>query len=170
MSRVTNEIARAVAEKLVQSKKDEQVVLEKELQVVIRDMYIASLPKGLMVAYKTYEEWFDTCNQILLKGVGITPGYNYYRIGDALPKNTQFLELTDEQVKEILRLEGSIKSKKGEIESLRNQIKTALLTYRTYKNIEDNFPEAFVLLPVRVSTLPMINIKDIRCKLDKANC
>lgn len=170
MSRITKEIASAVAVQLVQPKSDELKQLENNLQETVRKMYLLSLPSGIMDAYEKYKDWFQQCTNITLSGAGLKLGYKYYKIGQALPKYLQRLELKESDAELIIKIENQIDAKTKEIAELKNAIENALYNYRTYKNVEDNFPEAFRLLPVRVSTVPMIPIKEIRCKLNKDNC
>lgn len=170
MSRITKEIATAVAVQLVQPKSDELKQLENNLQETVRKMYLLSLPAGIMDAFAIYKDCFQQCSNVTLSGAGLKLGYKYYKIGDALPKYLQRLELKESDAELVVKIENQVEAKKMEIAELKTAIENALYNYRTYKNVEDNFPEAFRLLPIRKSTVPMIPIKDIRCKLDKANC
>jgi hypothetical protein len=79
--------------------------------------------------------------------------------------------MDDNQSAVVLYFSNKIETMEKGIRELIINIEAALFNLRTYANVEKEFPEAFKILPVsKVNTGLMVNIKDIRCKLDVANC
>lgn len=171
MSRITKDIASAMAKQLTESQSKEISQLGNELTAVCRQLYIDSLPAGILLVYKKWMEWFDSTSSIIINGPGLTQGYKYYNIGESLPKNKGRIEVDANQADDIVMLENKITVKKKEYNELKSSIEAILFNLRTYKNVCDKFPEAAKYLPAQKTPAPiMITLKDIRCKLDKANC
>lgn len=171
MSRITKDIASAMAKQLTEPQSQEIRELNGELTGVCRLFYLNRLPDGILSAYKKWIEWFDTTSSIEIKGPGLSQGYKYYNIGESLPKNKNVINVTSEEANQIVALENKISIKKQELNQFRGSIEVILFNLRTYKNVQDKFPEASKFLPTQKAPAPiMIALKDIRCKLDKANC
>jgi hypothetical protein len=172
MSRITKEIASAVAKELCSSKQSEISDLRKELQITMRKYYLSILPDNIVVQFGENSEYFKQVSSVKITGENISNMYKYYSIGDALPQSNSFerLNLTPKQSLNIVRIFDLIDDKEKAISDLKISIEVALYNLRTYGNVEKQFPEAFEKLPPITTTAVMINIKDIRCKLDKANC
>lgn len=173
MSRITKDIATDVAIQLTANKKAEIKKLEDELAGFITGIYEASLSDLIKQAFKKHKGFLHTTNSIRLTGAGLSVGYKYYALSYELPKCNscgQF-PMNDEQSAKIVKLDDKIQDLIKEHRDLKQSIENALYNLRTYANVEREFPEAFKLLPVKsVNTALMVNIKDIRCKLDGANC
>jgi hypothetical protein len=172
MSRITKQIAEAVAKALLEQKSNELKELNILLTQQVRSFYIKSIPQGVLDLYAGSPKWFKEVSSIRLTGVGISDMYHYYSIGDSLPNPANIIfNLNDKQAEIVASLDSQISDKKKKINELKANIEVALYNLRTYKNVEKEFPEAFKLLPeIAYNTSLAINIKDIRCKLDKANC
>lgn len=171
MSRITKEIASIVATELITPKVKIMNDVKNQLKTLVRGYYIDSLPGGLLAQYKKYGEWFSTTASVRLVGEGISQGYKYYGLGEILPQNKGVLHLDERQSLAVVLIENEIETKEREINILRTNIEAAIYNLRIYSNVEKEFPEAFKLLPAsKVNTGLMVNIKDIRCQLDKSNC
>ncbi len=165
MSRITKQIAEEMAKHLVEPQTLEITKLTGELTTVCRQFYLDSLPEGILPVFKKWLVWFDSTSQIRIEGPGLSQGYKYYNIGESLPKNTDSIVITAEQAADIIAIE------KEERSQLRESIEVILFNLRTYKNVQEKFPEAAKYLPAQKTPAPvMILLKDIRCKLDKVNC
>jgi hypothetical protein len=173
MSRITKEIASAVAKELVQPKQEEKMVLQALLKDHLRNYFLTTIPEDVLIEFHKNPNYFNTTHSIRIQGEGITDSYNYYSIGEELPysRKTDRVLLPPKVAAAAVKLIDAIKDKKYEIEKLIKEIEVALYNLRTYKNVENEFPEAFKRLPpTPLTTALAINLKDIRCKLDKTVC
>lgn len=172
-TRITKAIAEAVAKQLVQSKQAEIKQIQDNEADFISGFYEASLSQLVKDGFKKHKGFFHTSSSIRLSGSGLTQGYRYYALNKNYPvcNSCPVFPVSDEQANTIIEFETQIEEKTKSMRELFNNIEAALINLRTYNNIEKEFPEAFALLPKQaVNTALAINIKDIRCKLDKANC
>lgn len=171
MSRITKDIASAMAKQLTEPQSKEIAELNNDYAALCRQFYLEKLPDGILPAYKKWIQWFDTTSQIVINGPGLSQGYKYYNIGESLPKSSNKIEVTAEQANQIVAFENEIARKKQELNTFKSSIEVILFNLRTYKNVCDKFPEAAKFLPAQKTPAPiLIQLKDIRCKLDKANC
>jgi len=171
--RITKEIAANVAKQLVSSKKEEIKSLKSQQSEFITTIYEASLSELIKQAFKKHKGFLYTTTSIRLIGSGLPVGYKSYQLTKVLPQCNscgQF-PMNDEQADVIINFSNKIEDLEKSTHELQNNIEAALFNLRTYNNVEKEFPEAFKLLPAsKVNTGLMVNIKDIRCKLDKGNC
>jgi len=169
MSRITKQIAEAVANQLVLPKRQELQKEEQKLHQITTDIYLKHIPSQVMDAYDKYHEWFNKTESVYLN----TNGFNYEYL--ALTKNypkqrNKYPEFTAAESAKIRVQFDIVADLKKSIEKLKFDIETAVFNLRTYSNVEKEFPEAFKLLPAKQTTALIVNLKDIRCQLDKANC
>lgn len=169
MSRITKAISEDVAKQLLSSKLEEIGVLKKELKAKGTEIKLRTIPKDVLKAYNSNKSYFRTTNSEYANGVGLD---RWFSISfETLPCNSQAIQLTDEEAEFLLILTDKISDKTKEYKNLKIQIETALFNLRTYNNVEKEFPEAFKLLPkLSVNTSLMIDVKKLRCKLDKSTC
>lgn len=173
MSRITKEVAEQVAKNLIEPKVQEKAKLSQLLTNHLRDYYLTTIPEDVLIEFHKNKDYFSTCYSIRIQGEGVSDAYTYYSIGEELPTSNKKdrIQLPPKTAEKAVKLIDSIRDKKTEIEKLSREIQIALYNLRTYKNVETEFPEAFKYLPeAKVNTALAINIKDIRCKLDNANC
>jgi hypothetical protein len=171
--RITKTIATDVASQLVQAKKIELKTLRDNQAEFITDIYEASLSDLIKNAFKKHKGFIYSGSSIRLNGEGLSVGYKNYPLSKELPKcnSCPSFPLTSEQSAIVVDFENKIDTKEKEVKELFNNIEVALINLRTYGNVEKEFPEAFKLLPpANINTGLIINIKDIRCKLDAVNC
>jgi hypothetical protein len=170
--RITKTIATEVAQQLIAVKNEELKHLRLQQKTFIRDIYLTQLPKDVLICFGKNPKYFRTTSAIYINGPGLPQGYKTYSIGDPLPSiNGDRITVTELYSTDIEKNEDAINTKSKEINELFDNIEAALINLRTYNNVEKEFPEAFKLLPpASINTGLMVNIKDIRCKLDKANC
>lgn len=170
MSRITKQIATAVSNQLILSKNQD---LEKERSVLSElttKIYLKSIPQDVLKTFETHPSYFKTQSFVDI----CEKGFNYERFNmtKALPicNSRYYAELSPEDAVLLRKQHSIVVDLKNQIELLRRDIENAIFNLRTYNNVEKEFPEAFKLLPKRQSTALIVNLNDIRCKLDKANC
>lgn len=170
MSRITKQIATSVANQLVLSRNQDLKKEQLKLSEIVTSIYLSKIPDEVMEFFKLYPVFFKTKGGIKLNGNGFN--YEFFPMTKNVPDNNDsycglFSKEDCDKIKNQWLL---IQKLQAENDKLHFDIETALVNYRTYSNIEKEFPEAFKLLPARQITALVVNIKDIRCKLDKANC
>jgi hypothetical protein len=122
-----------------------------------------------MDTFKTHPKYFDKGNSFYFTGVGLNS--QYVSIGKDLPKSSRYISVTEDQAIKINEFSDSVDKLTKAKSELYRDIENALFNLRTYNNVKEQFPEAFLLLPPSlISTSVSLNISDIRCKLDKNNC
>lgn len=166
MSRITKEIATEVAKTLTKGKKDEYEALEKQLSETVRDLYNETIPDEVKLFQQKFPSFINVRGSVELKGNGFS--YEYVVVKPSVITNTNectCLYPTPDQAKTLQQIKNKIYDLKKEYNTLFLDIENALLSLRTYSKIEKEFPEAFVLLPNRISTALAININSIREKL-----
>lgn len=169
MSRITKEIAADVATKLLSGKNQEIEKLKEDLRSFVKKCYMAALPKEVVAFFEgPHKEFLRTIRTARFIGEGL--GYEYYAFNEGLPQINNIITLNSKEAAHIVALNNKIKDLSDGYRMLYTEIENALYAYHTYKNVESEFPEAYALLPVKTNTGLMVNIKDIRCKLNTANC
>jgi len=166
MSRITKEIAENVTKELLAKKVEKKHELLKEIGEITRQELILSVPPKVMELFNQKEEkiFFKTESNIYLTdfsklGVYFSPipksdGNYYYKF-----TNEETRKKVDVLYKKYIALE-------KQIEQLKEEIKHSLLALKTFKRIEEQFPEAFKFLPKDNSAfLPALNIRKIQDSL-----
>lgn len=173
MSRITKQIAGVVANALCESRKSELKQLQSDQIQFLSTIYEASIPTVVKDAFKKYKGFLNSSTSIRVQGEGISDGYAFYQLTSQMPicNSCDRFKLDSNQAAVFVDFLNKIHDKKKEVSLLKTEIEAALFNLRTYNNVKKEFPEAFKLLPAsRINTGLMVNIKDIRCKLDIANC
>lgn len=168
MSRITKQIATEVAEKLMASRHVAIEKLKKERQEYIVACYLTLIPKDVQIFFTKFGSFCKPKCSVYVHGVGVKA--QYIQFGKSLPDNNKNLLLEDKEADAFIKFEDAICDAKKDYKKLFLEIEAALYGYRTYKKVEENFPEAYALLPKTNSCAVMINISSIRCQLDSSNC
>ena len=170
MSRITKQIALTVANQLVLPKRQELKTEENKLSEIVTEVYRAKIPIDILMLFETKRKYFKTKNYLKINGNGFN--FTPFSMVGLLPDNNDIYcsEFSVKECDKIHRQFNIVEDCKKEIDKLRFDIQTAIFNLRTYNNVEKEFPEAFKLLPIRQTTALVVNLKDIRCKLDKSNC
>jgi len=170
MSRITKAIASDVAKQLVKNQRKELEDLKSKRSEFVTSLYEKIIPEDVLMVFKTNRSYINFQSSIRIVGCGFNH-YNNYILTKELPYNGNYLEVDDTDGDIIKSLDAEIDDSRNKIKELSHSIEIALFNLRTYNNVEKEFPEAFKLLPKQsVNTALAINLKDIRCKLDKNNC
>lgn len=166
--RITKQIATDVAKQLIAEKQKEIDDLKKELNHKAYELYVVTIPEGLLKQFKKYPDFFYSNKSFYLSGIGLN--HKNVSFDVYMPRKSQTMLVDDVNAKWFELAFNVIEQKQKELGDFKIQIEIALFNLRTYNNVEKQFPEAFKFLPPKQTSAVMINIKDIRCKLDKANC
>jgi len=160
---ITKAIATEVAGKLLSKQVLEIQTLRKELEYKFDEIYLKTIPKEVVELFKKYPNYFYTRRNFQLSG----NGFNWKSVSTSkdLPSiNGSFIpNATDAVI--LLDAINIIDTKKSEYHKLTSEIENALFSLRTYKRVQENFPEAFVFLPNSISNKLVVNISDLRNKI-----
>jgi len=163
MTRITKEIAQEVATRMTEKKKMEIDVLDKKLKDCVHKYVLKQIPKSVLACFKNNKGYFNTRSSFQFVGNGFN--FESYYVNSDLPYNKYQLSPDVETAKAILQIKHEKDKKNVERNSLRSEIEIALYNLKTYNAVEKEFPEAFKLLPKRITQALTINIKSIREKL-----
>lgn len=166
MSRITKTIASEIALKLTQAKRIELEKLNLELTNFYYEFAKKQVPTDIFNFYTKNRRYFKTTNKIRFIG----NGFNYETVyfNPCLPNADDYymsIEPSKEIADEILLKQKTIKTKKVFLENLETEIENTLLSISSYKRCENEFPEAFKLLPTKTNNQLIVNVSDIRKKL-----
>ena len=169
MSRITKDLCERIADKLVEPKLKKARQLQQEFNAKIIKYHQDLIPKEVMefaLKNKEYFKWSDYVYAAQSKF-----GYNYYynnpRVSNILISKSNtitFKNSKDENTFE--KLYSEYNKQFDNIENLKQEIIISLQALRTYKNIQESFPEAAEYLPtVGTSTALVVNYDKLRAKL-----
>lgn len=167
MSRITKTIAESVAIQLAEPKKVELRELRQKSLDLITEVIKKTIPKEVLDLFEKHPKYFSTSSSTRFNCAGF--GYEWYRF-NSLPENKDYPSISVKDGEKILSITEKITKKEQEYRHLKEEIEIALIGLRTYNNVQKEFPEAFKLLPNIVTTALTVDLKSIRCKLDKNNC
>ena len=166
MSTVTKAIATEVAIKLVAKKKEAIEKLEKELKSLTVDAYKKTVPKEVLDVFEKYPDYIRTSTYCSLSGHGWD--WQILKFGVTLPKKnnsgTQFDAKTSEKLRKLF---DKIQADSTKMRKTLHEIEVTLFNLRTYKRVEENFPEAFALLPAKITTALSTDVSTLRQEIKK---
>ena len=168
MSRITQEIARSVARQMTEKKTLKLESIKKELQSVACELAKKMIPKEVLVCFEKYPSYFNCTTNIQVGGQGLN--WEYLELEIKLPSpNGNYLKetLKDKDAIQVKKLIDSISKLDTEIDRLKDEIGTALLSLKTYNRVQTEFPEAYTYLPIKVSQELTVNINKVREKLNQ---
>lgn len=163
MSTITKAIANEVAIKLTEKKQKEIKKLNSELNAIFYDMVVSKIPKEVLDAYKNHKEYFNRRSDMQMIGQGWN--WRYISFGCELPYNKTVFEPNSKQSDILVKLKNTIEEKTDARNKLISEIEVALFSLRTYKRVEESFPEATPFLPEKITNVLAVNISDIRQKI-----
>ena len=162
--RITKTIAEQTANLLLAKKTEELKEVAKELSNVVTKVIERNIPLEISAGSKKNPEYFTFTRNFCLSG----NGFNYLSVftHKRLPCAGNNFRPNEKDAKEIMLVSNKFDNMVDEIKKLKLEIETAIFNLRTYKAVEENFPEAFLLLPKVTNSAIMVNLSEIRNKLN----
>jgi len=160
---ITKTIAAEVAEKLLSKQVLELQGLKEDLKQKLENIILSTIPKEIKDFYKKYPSYVETRQSFQLSGNGFE--YQYLNTKNHIPSFKSSFQPNESDALLIKNSLNEIKDKEKEYKKLFSEIEIALFGLRTYKRVEENFPEAFVFLPNSISNKLVVNISDLRNKI-----
>ena len=164
MSRITKTIAQEVAKQLVLPKRTELEERKIQLRKEVTQIVIQRLPTQVFETFEKHPGYFSTTQRFQFIGEAIN--FSYLQADQDLPYDSIRIEVGPE-IGRYLNEEKEYINKTGkDLEELELNIESTLMGLRTYNKTQQQFPEAFALLPKPgTSEALMINVDMIRNKL-----
>lgn len=163
--RITKTIAENVAKELTKKLDEKIKEHQDDLEKIASEIFEKSLPKGLMEAYSKFPKYISTRGGFQLVGNGAD--YELMSFGKQLPSIKSSFQASLKETQSLIGRYDNIKRLKKEKSELETNIKEALLALKTYKKVEQEFPEAVQYLPESSSCVTIaIPMKDLRGEIN----
>lgn len=163
--RITKQIASDVANQLLAKKVKGNNRNWTELSNEVYESVLKTIPKEITELYEKHPSYVRTSQNVRLFG----NGFNHENI--STPRGFPCIDYsktytpTEKEAADWIKLLNDYKDGKDNLRKLSSEIESALYNLKTYKAVQDNFPEAYELLPEKVSTSLSVNLSDIRQKI-----
>jgi hypothetical protein len=165
MSRISNDLAQQIAFKLTE--KSKKVMDEKHIAFrdLVTTLYEESTPALIIDALKKFPDWIDTCSSIRLNGHGFN--YEYVTPTRKCVSNSSVnsLELTQKMADKITSVRKVWEKSKKQYNDLKDEVKHALLSLKTFANIRKELPAAAEYLPPPMSNALVVNLGSLNKRL-----
>lgn len=167
---ISRAVAESIAEKLVAKFNVEIKELESKRKKYLTDLYIKTLPKEVLETFEKYPNYFNKESSIRFD----THGFRYkYLDTEPLPfcnKNASDLFLpnkkpaiTDKDYTYLWDVEVKVNALKEKKSKTYNELISTLLQLKSYKRIQEHFPEIASYLPTNTQTMALtLNLDKIR--------
>lgn len=171
MSRITKQIAEDVSKAMTVEKVKEVELLKARFKAAVTRVALKRVPnvvQGLFVETEL-KPYFNTRNYFALKDQGFHLTGVYADQDIPWHGGSNVLELSQEEGTFLWNFEKEYKTADLKVQELREEIEVTLYhTLRTYKKVQDHFPEAFEHLPkLSGVTALSINLDALRQKISK---
>jgi hypothetical protein len=171
MSRITKQIAENTAKAMTEVKAKEAAALKLKFQQAVANIAWDRVPQQIQNIYAStidhHKNYIVTRREFQLIGYGFD--YKWVYIPESIPfKDCEnVLKLSKEEGELLWDLEKSYKKAEKVVNELKLEIQVTLCdTLRTYKKVQEHFPEAFEYLPkLSTSTALSINLDALRQKI-----
>lgn len=161
--RITKSIAEQTAKSLIEAKRKELESKKQDVKNFLTPIVKAKIPKEILSSYSNFPDYFSTYNYVRLVGNGFN--YRNFNINEKLPLTKSEFNPDEKQAKKLSELVNKYDDFRDKLNKLETELINAIFNLKTYKSVEENFPEAFLLLPKIENNKVMINLSDIRNKL-----
>lgn len=160
---ISKEKALFIAKELCKKKLAAYEKESENLRKVVSKLYSKQVPPVVKALYKKYPEYVKDTSYAVIEGHGIS--YLHVSLVNKMPGHTR-MKLTPDIANQIKKANWAKIDAKKEYDDLVLEVKTAIITLKTYARITEKFPEAAKLLPsVTKYNPPAIQIDKIRDKL-----
>jgi len=165
---ITRTIAEEVAQKLTAQKQREIKEMKGRLGMAVTLAYESTIPKEVAILFDTHKDWMKKVSSVRLHGRGFN--YETINLSKVLPSkkeeySSQNMNVEKEYGDKWIKDHQLIEKAQKELKTLVAEIENALIGLKTYKRVEENFPEAAKFLPQKGNTAIAINLSHIRNQL-----
>lgn len=163
MSRITKLIAEEVSEKLVQKKQTELNNHNQQIKDYVTKVILNHTPKDVLLLSKTEPKYFRMTKQFRFNCNDFK--WEYFSTNHSIPSNDEHYNITETESKQIFKLIQKRDKLRKELRNLKDEIYQALINLKTFKRVQEEFPEASSFLPSKTNTSLVVNIDNIRKQL-----
>lgn len=165
--RVTKTLAEEVARKLCEKFNTGIASKKKELEALVTQEAWRRIPDEVTKLFKKDPSFIMSRSQVTLDNDG---DMKWQRISFTSPipysKSETKFALPPKLLKEATKLYKEITTLKRDKKKVNAEIIQAIVALRTYKRVENDFPEAFKFFPKESeSLLPSVNLQNLRDKV-----
>lgn len=153
MAKITRKIAEIISKEMANSAYDSKInSLESKLLDMVSDEVIANTPIEVLEISKKYPKYFITRSEFNLSD-GVNR-LNYVRCR-RLPSEQTTITVSPKVFAQIKELHEELKALHKVKMDLINKIESTLLSLRTYKRVQSEFPEAYKYLEMARASVPV---------------
>lgn len=150
MSRITRSIAEEVAKKLLIKKREKNQKRYDEISEILTSVQESKVPMGIMKMFNDIKtkHFFKTHSTVNINGEGLN--HDYIHLCREVPSVTSYgpsIILEKELALNISKRLQDWKSHRNKLNDLETQTVETLVALRTYKKVQDLFPDAAQYLP-----------------------
>jgi len=167
--RISKDLAKEVAKKLLQGKQDLLDAKNLKLKNLAYDRTVSTIRDDIKEAYSKFPKFFNTsdfvailCKEnhddpVEIKLPKPVPSEGYWKV-------YVYVYVSKEEYKSFEAMADEIKVKADEIFDAKKIISNTIFGLRTALQVQKHFPEAYEFLPKESSgnTLPMLNLDHVR--------
>lgn len=166
MSRISNDLAGQIAQKLTEKSRLAAEKLHVEYRELVTVFYESQTPDAVKKCFKDNYEWFSTRSSVNLDG----HGFRWNQVSTTRPiicnnDSSANLKLTAKIADQITASKRKWEKAKEKYENLKTEAKQALLTLKTFNNIRKELPEAAPMLPPPMSNALVVNFSSLKKQL-----
>lgn len=165
MSNITKTQAQEIAVKLTETHKKDYDKACKETQSFFTEKYLATIPEEIKTLFEKHPSYFTSRKEFQLQGNGFS--WQYIETLKEVPFSKRTHSPEPKEAEKLLKLLNTEDEKRNELRKLRTEIELALNSLRTFKRINESFPEAnkYLIIKTKTSIAVTLNLSEIREKL-----
>lgn len=165
--RISKDLAKEVAKKLLQGKQDSLDAKSLELKNIVYDRTLSSIRDDIKEAYSKFPKFFNTSDYVGILCKEIYDDPVEIKLPKPVPSEGHwkvYIYVSKEEYKSFEAMANEIKAKADEIFDAKKIISNTIFGLRTALQVQKHFPEAYEFLPKESSgnTLPMLNLDQVR--------
>lgn len=158
MSRISQEKASQVTDKLVEKLGKEIKAKEQELKEYVTEQYKAALPKEVVKMWERSKKWMMGTTHCYIDGTAINQ-YIYFYMTEELPKDcsgTKTISVSPEQANHILKLQNAISDLQKKKKETHKEIFNLILSLGTWKRVAEVLPEVKDYIPAQQGNMGLM--------------
>ena len=165
--RISKDLAKDVAKKLLQGKQELLDAKNQELENLAYDRTVSSINDDIKQAFGKFPKFFNTSDYVGILCKEIHDDPVEIKLSKPVPSEGNwkvYVYVSKADYKSFEAMANEIKAKRDEIYEAKKIISNTIFGLRTALQVQKHFPEAYEFLPKESSgnTLPMLNLDQVR--------
>lgn len=166
---ISKQLADSISKEIATKLKVKVDKAEAEYLKLATSFYKKQVPAAVLRMQKQHPDYFQTGTSLCLNGHGFH--HEVVKMSESLVKNSgnyySILHLTPAIARELIVAKNNWENLQEQYKQLRAETTTALLNLRTFKNIQEQLPEAVKYLPKSKTTAIIPNLGKLRVKIQE---